>query len=150
MEEDQLWEIRAFVYQYFAETASPPSVEETASCFALTHEQAASAYETLHQRHAFFLQPGTHTIQMAWPFSGVETAYIVHANHKRYYANCAWDSLGIPAAMHVDAEIEAVCAQSGEPIRITVDRQQVQASEADILIHFLVPFRNWYDDLTFT
>lgn len=148
MEENQLWDIRAFVYQYFAETTHAPSVEETASRFALTDEQAASAYEGLSQRHAFFLQPGKHSIQMAWPFSGVETAYKVHANNKTYYANCAWDSLGIPAALHADGEIEAVCAQSGEPIHITVSRQQVQ--ESNVRVHFLVPFRNWYDDLPFT
>ena len=56
---------------------------------------------------------------MANPFSGVETPFKVHANGKSYFANCAWDTLGIPAALHVDAEIEAACAQSGEPIRLS-------------------------------
>jgi hypothetical protein len=148
MHENQLWEIRAFVYQHFAETTRPPHVDETASRFALTHEEAASAYEALHQHHAFFLQPETHDILMANPFSGVETPFKVHANDKTYFANCAWDSLGIPAALHVDAEVEAECAQSGERIHLTVSRQEVQ-SEAGI-VHFLVPFKNWYNDLPFT
>lgn len=148
MEENILWDIRSFVYQHFAETTRPPRVEETASRFALTHEQAASVYEALHQRHAFFLQPGTHDILMANPFSGVETPFKVHADHKTYFANCAWDSLGIPAALHVDAEIEARCSQSGENIHLTVRGGEVQYEAA--LVHFLVPFRNWYDDLPFT
>ena len=75
---------------------------------------------------------------MANPFSGVATPFKVHANGRTYFANCAWDSLGIPAALHTDAEIEAACAQSGEPIRLRVMNQQVQGSEA--LVHFLVPF----------
>ena len=148
MDENKLWDVRAFVYQHFAQTTRPPHVDETAERFAVTHEQAASAYEELHQRHAFFLQPGTRRILMANPFSGVETPFKVYANHKTYFANCAWDSLGIPAALHAEAEIEAACAQSGEKIRLTVGRQGVQGQDA--LVHFLVPFKHWYQDLTFT
>ena len=148
MDENLIWDVRAFVYQYLAETTKPPHVDETALCFGLTHEQAASVYESLHQRHALFLQTRTHYILMANPFSGAETSFRVHANNKTYFANCAWDSFGIPAALHVDAEIEAECAQSGEKIHLTVHSQDVQ-NEAG-LVHFLVPFKNWYDDLAFT
>lgn len=148
MNEDQLWDIRAFVYGHFAETARPASVEETAALFALTHEEAASAYEALHQRHAFFLDTATHRILMANPFSGVETPFKVYANGKTYFANCAWDSLGIPVALHADAQIEAECAQSGKRIPLTVSGQTVQHDSG--LVHFLVPFTSWYDDLPFT
>jgi len=146
--EDTLWNVRAFVYHHLAETTRPPSVEEAAARFALSTEEAGSVYEELHRRHAFFLQPGTHNILMANPFSGVETAFRVHANGRTYFANCAWDSLGIPAALHADAEVEAVCSQSGEPIHLAVANQQVRDSDA--LVHFLLPFREWYNDLVFT
>jgi hypothetical protein len=148
MNEDQLWEIRAFVYQHFAETTRPPSVDESATRFALTHEEAVSAYEALHQRHAFFLDTGTHHILMANPFSGVETPFKVYTNGKTYFANCAWDSLGIPAALQADAQIETECAQSGERIHLMVSGQTVQYDSG--LVHFLVPFGSWYDDLPFT
>lgn len=148
MDENLVWKIRTFIYQYFAETARSPLVEETASHFGMTGEEVASAYEELHQRHALFLAPRTHEIQMAWPFSGVKTPFKVYANGKMYFANCAWDSFGIPVALQADAQIEAVCAQSGDPIHLAVRGQDVQ--ESDALVHFLVPFRNWYDDLPFT
>jgi hypothetical protein len=45
MNEDQIWEIRAFVYQHFAETTHPPQVDETAARFSLTHEEAGSVYD---------------------------------------------------------------------------------------------------------
>ncbi len=148
MDETQLWEIRAVIYRYVAETTCPPSVEKTASLVGLTHEQAIAVFEALHRRHALFLEPGTHTILMANPFSGVETPFRVHANGKTYFANCAWDSLGIPAALRADAEVEAACAQSGEPISIRVANQQIRGSKG--LAHFLIPFREWYNDLVFT
>ncbi len=148
MDENQLWDIRAFVYERFAQTTHSPSVDETATHFGLTPQQAASAYEELHQRHAFFLKPESYDILMANPFSGVETPFKVHANDRTYFANCAWDSLGIPAALHADAAIEAVCAQSGEKIHLTIRAQTVQ--NTGTLVHFLVPFKNWYNDLPFT
>jgi hypothetical protein len=147
-DEDTLWGIRAFVYRHIGETTRPPRLEETAHRFGLTHEQAAAAFEELHERHAFFLNPRTHDILMANPFSAVETPFIVHANNKTYCANCAWDSLGIPAALHSDAKVEARCAQSGDVIRLRVRDGQV--SRSDALVHFLIPFRDWYGDLAFT
>ena len=148
MDEIIVWEIRAFIYQYLAETTRPPRLDKTAAQFGLTHVEAASAYEELHQRHTIFLKPGTHEVLMANPFSGVETLFKVRANGLTYFANCAWDSLGIPAALHTDAEIEAACAQSGEPIQVSVTDGQVRHSDA--LVHFLIPFRDWYDDLVST
>jgi DNA-binding transcriptional MocR family regulator len=148
MDEETLWSIRAFVYEHFAGTTRPPRLEETASHFGLTKEEVAAAYDELNRRHAVFLEPGTHDIAMAFPFSGVETPFRVHANGKTYFANCAWDTLGIPVALHADAEMEAVCAQSGEPIRLRVRDGQLEGTDA--LVHFLLPFRAWYDDLPFT
>lgn len=148
MDENRIWELRAFVYRHFAETTRPPQVDEVASHFDVTTEDARSAYEELHQRHALVLKPGIHEVLMANPFSGVETPFRVHANDKTYFANCAWDSLGIPAALQADAEVEAVCAQSGAPVRLSVVNQQVQ--DTDALVHFLIPFREWYDDLVST
>ena len=148
MDDNKIWELRAFVYQHFAETTRAPRLDEIISRFALSDEEAASAYEELHQRHALYLKPGTHEILMANPFSGVETPFKVRVNERTYFANCAWDSFGIPAALHADAEIEASCAQSGEPLHLRVSRGLVQGSEA--LVHFLIPFRDWYNDLTAT
>ena len=148
MDENLPWEIRAFVYRHFAETTHPPSVEETAAWYNITHEDAAAAYDELNRRHAFFLQPGTHHIAMAWPFSAAETPFIVHAKNKTYFANCAWDSLGISVVLEADVEVEATCAQSGKEISITIRGGEVQREST--LVHFLVPFKDWYNDLPFT
>jgi hypothetical protein len=85
---------------------------------------------------------------MANPFSNVETPFRVYASGKTYFANCAWDSLGIPAALGRDADVVAACAQCGENIRLQVRDGQVLESE--VLVHFLVPFQRWYADLVFT
>jgi hypothetical protein len=143
-----LWQTRAFIYRHFADTTRPPSLQETAHNFDIDVEHAELLYKDLHERHALFLEPNTVTIRMANPFSGIPTDYKVNANGKTYYANCAWDMLGIPAALHSDAVIDAKCAESNEPIQLEVRDGQVLASDAKV--HFPLPFARWYDDLVFT
>jgi hypothetical protein len=154
-----LWQIRHFVYNHFADTTFPPSVDETAAHFNISTEEAGEYYKELHNRHAFFLEPETLTIRMANPFSGIPTDFQVHANGKTYYANCAWDMLGIPAALHTDAVIEAVCTESNETVKLEVKNGNIapaavlgggDAALSSLLVHFPLPFARWYDDLVFT
>jgi len=143
-----LWQIRHFVYQHCADNMHPPSVADTATHFNISAQEAGEYYRELNNRHAFFLEPDTLNIRMAWPFSHVPTDFKVHANGKTYYANCAWDMLGIPAALHADAVIEAVCTENNEAVRLEVKDGQITNSQ--LFIHFPLPFARWYDNLAFT
>jgi len=159
-DESLLWQVRHFVYAHFADTTHPPSVDETAVHFNISSEEAGELYKELHNRHSFFLEPETLTIRMANPFSGVPTDFKVHANGKIYFANCAWDMLGIPAALYCDAVIDAVFTESNESIQLEVKDGKVYAlggvpaaedgGSSSLLIHFPIPFSRWYDDLVFT
>ena len=155
-----IWLIRAFVYSHFADTTHAPSVDETANHFNISVEEASALYKELHIRHAFFLEPETLTIRMASPFSGIPTDFRVHANGKMYFASCAWEMLGIPAALHCDAVIEAVCTESNESVQLEIRDGQIQAQAAvlgggdaalsKLRVHLPLPFARWYDDLVFT
>jgi hypothetical protein len=152
-----LWQIRHFVYNHFAETTLSPSVDITAAHFNTSTEEAGEYYKELHNRHAFFLEPKTLTVRMANPFSGIPTDFKVYANGKTYYANCAWDMLGIPAALHTDANIETVCTESNDSVQLEIQNGQIMKSRSEakwtnhqLLVHFPLPFACWYDDLVFT
>lgn len=147
-DESLLWQIRAFIYKHFADTTRPPSVAETAQHFGIPADQAAGLYRELHERHALFLEPESTTVRMANPFSALPTDFKVHANGKTYFANCAWDMLGIPAALGCDADMQAICAESGQPLALEVRAGKVTDSEARV--HFPLPFARWYDDLVYT
>jgi len=148
MNDSLLWQIRHFVYSHFADTTHAPSVEETAAHFNISTEEASEYYKELHNRHAFFLEPETLTIRMANPFSAIPTDFKVHANGKTYYANCAWDMLGIPIVLKCDAVIGTKFTESNDPIQLEVKDGQI--TNHQLLIHFPLPFSRWYDDLTFT
>ena len=148
-----LWQVRHFVYAHFADTTRPPSVDETAAHFNISTEEASELYKELHNRHALFLNLDKVAIRMANPFSGIPTDFKVHANSKTYFANCAWDMLGIPAALHCDAVIDAVCTESNEIVRLEINNGELAQSPItnhQLLIHFPLAFSRWYDDLVFT
>jgi hypothetical protein len=141
-------EIRHFVYRYFVDEMRPPTVGETAVSFHLPLADAQASYQRLHDGHFFFLAPGTTDILMANPFSAVPTNYRAHAGSKSYWANCAWDMLGIPAALHQDARMEAVYEDTRERVELVVENGEVTPVEG--IVHFPLPVRRWYDDLILT
>jgi hypothetical protein len=140
--------MRSFVYEQIVEHETPPRAERAAAEFGIEIGEARAAYERLHERHALFLDAETREVRMAFPFSAIPTQFRVHANDRRYWANCAWDMLGIPAALHSDAEIVAEYAGDGSPARMSVENGRLRG--VDGIVHFPLPLRHWYDDLVFT
>jgi len=144
-----LWDARAFIYGHLAATARAPAMDEVAERLGVTSSEAEAVLRALHERHALFLEPGTARLRMANPFSASPTDYEVTAGGQTYWANCAWDSFGIAAALHAtEAEVRAKCAASGEPLRLRLAAGQVEG--ASVVVHFQVPFEHWYDNLVFT
>lgn len=142
------WEVRAFVYRFFIENQRPPTDTETAEQFNLDQEAAQEAYLRLHQRHQFFLQPGTRQILIANPLSATPTPYQVMIQGQKLWATCAWDSLGIPAMCQADALIEARDVLSGETIHYHIRNGQLESP--NYVVHFSLAARHWYDDLVHT
>jgi hypothetical protein len=85
---------------------------------------------------------------MAPPFSGVPTQHVVEAGGIQYFANCAWDALGVIAALHKPGVIHSSCGQSGEPFHLNVGLQGPEPS--NWLFHCLAPAAKWWDDIVFT
>jgi hypothetical protein len=145
---EQDWQIRYFIYTFFVNHTRPPSCLETASHFGIDEQAAIEAYQRLHQHHQLFLKPGTHDVLIANPLSAVPTLYKVSVNGRKLWANCAWDSLGIPVMLHSDAEIEALDLFTKEVIRYRVVDGQLEAP--DYFVHYALPVSRWYDDLVDT
>lgn len=149
MDDRLLWRVRTFIYEHFAKTAQAPDLTTIAQQFDLSSTQATDILNSLHDIHALFLAPGTTNIRIANPFSGVPTPFEVDANGKRYWANCAWDSFGVIAALQAtDGVIHATCAHSNTPLQVQIHQGAVVDTTA--IIHILVPFREWYQNMVFT
>jgi len=141
--------IRNHLFASFVRDGKAASVSEAAAELHLAPAAVSDAYERLHDAHALVLQPDRTEIRMLNPFSAVETAFRVEAGGRSWFANCAWDALGIPGALHGDGRIEAACPDCGEQLELEVrDGELVRGRE--LLVHFVVPARRWWDDIGFT
>jgi len=103
--------IKLAVYRFFAETGRRPSSEDVAGRTGVPAQEVLEAYRRLRAQRVLVLEDDGMSIRMAPPFSGVETQHVVQSGGVSYFANCAWDSLGIPAALHRPATVLSRCEQ---------------------------------------
>lgn len=140
--------VKLAIYHYFAHTGLAPSPAEVGLQLKMTEIDVAVAYERLRKSRVLWLEPDGHTIRMAPPFSAVPTQHRVVVKGREYFANCAWDALGIPAALKQDGTVFSRCEQSGESLEMEVSLRTAPAN--DWLFHCLVPAAQWWQDLPFT
>ena len=140
--------VKLAIYRYFAETGGRPSVDEIAHRVSAPAGEVAESYRRLRGSRVLVLESDGVAIRMAPPFSGVATQHVVKADGVSYFANCAWDALGIPAALQRPATIYSRCEQSMEPLRLEVSRKGPEPS--DWLFHCVVRAARWWDDIVFT
>jgi len=140
--------VKAAIYRWFADTTKAPAAPEIAVVLGEPPGTIRDAYRRLFQKRVLFLEPDGETIRMAPPFSGVPTQHRVQVGDRSYFANCSWDSLGIPAALHREAQVLSRCEQSLEPIHIRVTREGPRT--AQVVAHFAVPAAKWWADLVYT
>jgi hypothetical protein len=141
-------QVKLSIYSHFADTGRSPSPADVADLIGSGIGDVLDAYPRLRAQRILALEADGSSIRMAPPFSGVPTQHIVLAGGTQYFANCAWDSLGIPAALHQPAEVHSRCEQSGEPFLLKVNLDGPESS--DWLFHCLVPAAKWWDDIVFT
>jgi hypothetical protein len=142
-------DVRRFVYFSVVADGRPPATEEVAAAFGVGEGDAGASYRRLHDAHALVLHPGTTDVWMANPFCFAPTPHRVHAGGRTWTGTCCWDSLGIPAALHGDGQIETECACCGELLSLAVVDGDV-VDGAELLCHVLVPASRWWDDIGFT
>ena len=85
------------IYRHFAETGQRPSLQVVAERVRTDVSSVREAYVRLRAQRVLVLEPDGVSIRMAPPFSGVPTQHVVIVDNTKYFANCAWDSFGIPA-----------------------------------------------------
>jgi len=139
--------IRKVIYERIVGTGVAPTVHEVAAVEALDLTDVTDAFKTLAESHVVVLKPGTVELWSAPPFSAVPSSFRVHGAAVSWYAPCAWDMFGVPAALSEDALLEAQCAWSGERLPATVRRGAVEGAG---VVHLEVPARHFWDDIFYT
>jgi hypothetical protein len=140
--------VKLAVYHHFSETGKRPSPQEMSERVGAPSDEVLEAYRRLRGQRVLVLESDGASIRMAPPFSGVPTQHVVVAGGVSYFANCAWDALGIPAALQAPATVHSRCEQSMEPLHLEVGSRG--PATCDWLFHCAVPAAHWWDDIVFT
>jgi hypothetical protein len=120
--------LRRRIFAAFAETGAPPPVEDGPELRALA------------ERHVVVLADGA--VRMAHPFAAHRDGARVTAAGREWWGNCAWDGLGIVAALGLpDADVTA------QDVTLEV---RAGAVAGDAVFHVAVPAGHWWDDIGFT
>jgi hypothetical protein len=147
--EDADLRLRNLVYGRFVELRRVASVEELARDSGEPAAAVEAGLRRLHEAHALVLERGEPPrIRMLNPFSAVPTAFRVLARGAWWYANCAWDAFGVPAALGVDGRVSTSCPDCAEPLELAV-RSGAPVGDGH-LVHLLVPAERWWDDIVYT
>jgi hypothetical protein len=141
--------VKLNIYETIASTTRVPNTFEVAQALDAPLEEVQTAFDGLHKKRLLVPEPGDPSrIRMAPPFSGIETPFQVNVGGKLFYGNCAWDALGIAAALHADASVHTADAHSGEPIILEI--RNGQPIPQPCVIHFAVPAARWWEDIVYT
>jgi hypothetical protein len=114
--------LRRAIFESFAATGRPPEVDD-----AVGLRELADAHVVVLDRSG--------QIVMAHPFAAPGGACRVDAGGRRWWGNCAWDGLGIVAALGLS---DASVFSGG-----------VEAVDGAVF-HVEVPAAAWWDDIAFT
>lgn len=145
-------ELRSLIYRHVAEHGTAPSRTELTDATG-EPEVLDEVLQRLHDGHMIVLDDRAGhrgEIRMALPFSAEPTGFQVESigGGRRWWANCAWDSLAIPAALHDDVRIASTWHDTGQPAEFRVVDGRLD--DADGFIGFEVPARHWWDDIVET
>jgi hypothetical protein len=140
--------VKLSVYRHIADSAKVPTAEELAKEMRQPREAIGAAFRRLQERRVLVLEGDQKTIRMAPPFSGVPTQHVARVAGRSFFANCAWDALGIPACLHLPGEVHSRCDQSMDPIHLRVGSGGPDPEPC--VIHFAVPAALWWRDIVFT
>jgi hypothetical protein len=140
--------VKVALYRRTAEQGMPPPVDAVVREVGAPLDDVRRAYARLAERRLLVLEPDGATIRMAPPFSGVPTPHRVRVEGRDYFANCAWDALGIVAALKRGGDVSSSCAHTGEPLSLAVGRDGPAPSPW--LFHCVVPAARWWKDIRFT
>ncbi|QRN98957.1 hypothetical protein JRI60_07975 [Archangium violaceum] len=145
---DQDGRVRLAVYGHFIDTGARPGVGDLSQRLGLSPEAVKDSLRRLGSQRVLVLEEGSTDIRMAMPFSGVPTGYRVETPLGGWWANCAWDALGIAAMLQVTARVETRCEDCGDALTVRVEQERLTRSEG--VIHFAVPAARWWEDICFT
>lgn len=141
-------QVRFSIMQNLADSGRAPSVDDISTELDFSPQWVENALYRLEDAHAIALAPASTNVWMSFPFSAIPTPFPVETDQVRYWANCAWDSFGIPAVLNVDSTTSTLCPDCGEELTVRIRGGELVSD--DTVVHFAVRPLQFWDNVGFT
>ena len=121
-----------------------PALDELARQAGLDEASTAQGLRDLEAMRGVILEPGSTRVWSLHPFAMVPTAHWVASGDRGWWANCAWCTLAIGAALGQPVTIKTSDGAEGDRLQFTT--QGRVSSRPDLLMHFPYPPGRWWDN----
>jgi hypothetical protein len=142
--------LRVYVYDHILKRGLPPTSQEIGDHFRTSKASVLDLLRNAGAGKTLLPHPRTGEIWMAGPFASEETDFVVRGSTQRWFGNCAWDMLGIAAIVAEPVAITTHCPDCAEPFQVAARAPDTITADPGLVVHVLVPARQWYDDVGFT
>jgi hypothetical protein len=128
--------------RHIVETGHAPELSTLADLAGMTESETGEVLKKLGQIHGVILVPNSLRVWSLHPFALNPTSFWVNTASGGWWANCAWCSLGIWAALKRDVKIATSEGAEGRALEFAVE--QGQTLRTDLLMHFPYPPATWW------
>ncbi len=137
-------ELHYLLTRHVIDNGHAPTIAEVATGACAQASEIEKALGELNAMHGVILVPGSTQIWSLHPFALMPSAFWVTAGANGWWANCAWCSLAIGAALQQDVDIHTADGAEGDPLRFSI-RGGV-SSRPEVLMHFPEPPERWWNN----
>ena len=129
---------------------SAPTIAQVATDMHADAAMVRASFERMIAAHVFIPQRDSSEIYAYNPFCAENTDFRVRSDGREWWALCAWDALGIPAALGAAGRVETTCNDCGEAVVIDVDRDGTATAGPGVVMSVGVRAVDFWKDIYFT
>ncbi len=126
------------------ETGHAPDLKQLAALAGRLEQDTKQGMRELERIHGVILAPNSLAVWSLHPFALMPTRFWVTARQGGWWANCAWCSLAIGAAIREDISI--FTSEGAEAPALEFRVEQGRSTRSDVLMHFPYPPTRWWDN----
>lgn len=143
-------EVRTAIARSIKTRGKIPTIAAVAADMGRDIATVDASFARMIEGHIFIPKKDSHEIYAYDPFCVGPTDFFVTAAGRVWFGICAWDALGIPAALGEPGVVETHCGDCGESIVVEVDADGATDVQTWTVVQIGVPARDFWKDIYFT
>lgn len=150
LEADLDREVRIAIARSIKTRGRIPTIAAVAADISKDVATVDASFARMIEGRVFVPKKGSHEIYAYDPFCVGPTDFFVTVGDRVWFAICAWDALGIPAALGEAGVVETHCADCGEELVVEVDADGGTEVQTWTVLQVGVRPRDFWKDIYFT